>query len=49
MTQTPPTSLQLDDPTQDALDRLSEAIVEIKDTLNRIARAVEALSTTGAD
>ena len=45
MTTPQPTTLQMDDATTDALSRLESTFDDIKETLHRIARAVEALST----
>lgn len=47
MSTTTPTT-QPDDALQDAVQRLSDVSVEVLDTLRRIARAVEAMSTAGS-
>lgn len=43
-----PTTLQMDDATTDALSHLESVLDEIKETLKRIARAVETLGATAA-
>ena len=48
MTQPQPTTVQMDDEASDALARISTVLDDVKETLRRIARAVEALSTTSA-
>lgn len=45
MSTTTPTT-PVDDTVQDAVQRLADVAVETLDTLRRIARAVEALSTS---
>ena len=47
-TQTQPTTVQMDDAASDMLDHVATALDDIKETLKRIARAVETAATTSA-